>query len=272
MRLRAVPLRTLVRQRHWKYATFCVEFDRAARDIDPVLAGSWPSRAQYQRWLSGDLKRLPYPDACRVLEGLFPGWSAQALFGIAADAVHGDGMDGRAPIPWRSQSGQETRLITTGSELRSALLDAVKDAEDCLVAVGSRSCEPNYLEEIERALCDRPDLVHYRILIGLPHSQVLKDHLTRLLKFNDGFAPGGERRVNISIMTDLTRDHERFFVASPRAAVIVLPSANSPRNFDTGLVVRDGDYPQCLVLHAKGLYGSRRLECAEALDGLEVME
>lgn len=41
-----------------------------------------PSRAQYHRWLSGQLKGgIPYPDACRVLETMFPPWKAEDLFG-----------------------------------------------------------------------------------------------------------------------------------------------------------------------------------------------
>src|SRR5262249_32343238 len=44
------------------------------------LVGTWPSRTQLHRWLAGDLKGLPYPDHCRVLEGMFPGWSAAQLF------------------------------------------------------------------------------------------------------------------------------------------------------------------------------------------------
>jgi hypothetical protein len=75
-----IALRTLLRQRHWKYATFCVEYDKAARTLDPGLTGTYPSRAQFQRWLAGDLRRLPYPDACRVLEVMFPGWKIEELF------------------------------------------------------------------------------------------------------------------------------------------------------------------------------------------------
>ena len=75
-----VALKALLRQRHWKYATFCAEYDKTAKTLDPVLTGTWPSRAQFQRWLAGDLRGLPYPDACRVLEAMFRGWTIQQLF------------------------------------------------------------------------------------------------------------------------------------------------------------------------------------------------
>uniref|UniRef100_UPI001C840C2E hypothetical protein n=1 Tax=Paractinoplanes polyasparticus TaxID=2856853 RepID=UPI001C840C2E len=74
-------LKALLRERHWqKYATFCKEWDRVARKIDGDLVGSYPSRSQLARWQAGELKTLPHPDACRILEGLFPGLAAAQLF------------------------------------------------------------------------------------------------------------------------------------------------------------------------------------------------
>ncbi|MBN1174298.1 MAG: hypothetical protein JXA67_19160 [Micromonosporaceae bacterium] len=76
-----IRLKALLRQRHWQtYRTFRIEYDRIARDTDPGLVGTWPSRAQLHRWLSGELKGLPYPDHCRILEAMFPGWNAEQLF------------------------------------------------------------------------------------------------------------------------------------------------------------------------------------------------
>jgi hypothetical protein len=76
-----VRLKVLLREKHWQtYATFCKEYDKAAKVIDPDLVGSWPSRAQLHRWLSGELKGLPYPDHCRILEAMLPGWTAEQLF------------------------------------------------------------------------------------------------------------------------------------------------------------------------------------------------
>ncbi len=76
-----ILLKVLLRERHWQnYSTFCVAYDKAARCIDPDLAGTFPSRAQLHRWLTGSLRSLPYADHCRVLEEMFPGWSAAQLF------------------------------------------------------------------------------------------------------------------------------------------------------------------------------------------------
>lgn len=82
-------LKELLVTRHWqKYETFCAEYDRVAAGIDKRLRTAQPSRAQYYRWLSGHLKAgLPYPDACRVLEAMFPGHTAQELFRARPNAA-----------------------------------------------------------------------------------------------------------------------------------------------------------------------------------------
>lgn len=75
-----ITLKALLRQRHWTYTTFCAEYEKTAKSIDPRLSRTWPSRAQFQRWLAGELRGLPYPDARRVLEAMFPGWTIEQLF------------------------------------------------------------------------------------------------------------------------------------------------------------------------------------------------
>jgi hypothetical protein len=73
--------KALLRARHWqKHATFIREWDKVARAIDPQLRGSYPRHAQFYRWLRGDLRELPYPDACRVLESMFPQYNVRDLF------------------------------------------------------------------------------------------------------------------------------------------------------------------------------------------------
>lgn len=74
-------LKALLRQRHLQeHQAFCREYDKTARTIDPKLQGQYPSKATFYRWLSGDLRKLPFPGHCRVLETMLPGWSAQELF------------------------------------------------------------------------------------------------------------------------------------------------------------------------------------------------
>jgi hypothetical protein len=77
-----VLLEALLRERQWhRYGIFRVEYDRAAETIDRHLVGTAPSRAQLHRWISGELRRLPYVDHCRVLMAMFPGHTAEELFG-----------------------------------------------------------------------------------------------------------------------------------------------------------------------------------------------
>ncbi|MFD7653935.1 DUF5919 domain-containing protein [Actinosynnema sp. NPDC059797] len=110
-------LRVLLRQRHMQgYRTFCKEYDRIARQLDTDLIGRYPSKAQFYRWLSGDLLGLPYADHCRILEKMFPGWTAEQLL-----APHEGDTDSlitppqrtaasAQPVPRPVQMPQQTRL------------------------------------------------------------------------------------------------------------------------------------------------------------------
>lgn len=76
-----IRLKAVLRQQHLQtHNGFCREYDRVARTIDPQLVGTYPSRAQFHRWLSGELKGLPHPHHCRVLEKMCPCYSAAQLF------------------------------------------------------------------------------------------------------------------------------------------------------------------------------------------------
>jgi Domain of unknown function (DUF5919) len=98
-----IALKVLLRERHWSYNAFCVEYDKAAKEIDPRLIRTWPSRAQFHRWLAGDLLTLPHPDACRVLEDLFPGWTVKELF-----ARYGEPRSDQLPLTTASGDDDET--------------------------------------------------------------------------------------------------------------------------------------------------------------------
>jgi hypothetical protein len=106
-------LKELLVTRHWqKYETFCSEYDRVAASIDKRLRATQPSRAQYYRWLSGHLKAgLPYPDACRVLEAMFPGHAAQELF--RASPIDGAARRGATGSADKDPRDSETRLLAS---------------------------------------------------------------------------------------------------------------------------------------------------------------
>lgn len=75
-----IALKVLIRQRHMSYDAFCREWNRTAKNVDEALKSGYPGRAQYYRWLSGQVVGKPYPDACRMLEAMFPGWTVDELF------------------------------------------------------------------------------------------------------------------------------------------------------------------------------------------------
>ena len=82
-------LKVLLQHRHLQtHNAFCREYDKIAAAIDPTLRRGWPSKAQFYRWLSGELVGLPYPDHCRILEGMFPDWKVDQLF-----QTHDGGID-----------------------------------------------------------------------------------------------------------------------------------------------------------------------------------
>jgi hypothetical protein len=83
-----------------RYGTFRAAYDKAARAVDRNLSGTAPSRAQFHRWITGDLRGLPYPDHCRVLE--------QLLIGYAADQLFQPCPDGSIPPPLRLAAATTT--------------------------------------------------------------------------------------------------------------------------------------------------------------------
>ncbi|MGL5865028.1 MAG: hypothetical protein ACRCYX_04030 [Dermatophilaceae bacterium] len=136
-------LKALLQGRHWqKYATFCKEWDRVAVQFDPALVGAHPSRSQFARWLAGDLKNLPHPDACRILEGLFPGITAAQLFA--------SGTVASSPVPFGLRpSGRVTPPTPTPARARGD----VPPEEEC-VATAHSPFDRTLSEEVAMAAED----------------------------------------------------------------------------------------------------------------------
>jgi hypothetical protein len=70
-----------------RYGSFRVAYEKAARSLDRERGGIAPSRAQFHRWLTGDLRGLPHTDHCRVLEHLLTGYSCAQLFKPCPDGI-----------------------------------------------------------------------------------------------------------------------------------------------------------------------------------------
>lgn len=131
-------LKALLRARHWqKHSTFVREWDKIAKDIDPQLVGSWPRQAQFYRWLRGELQELPYPDACRVLEAMFPQYNVKDLFEPCAPEV-------AARLAWKDRTATgATRGVgrLEGFPISTLWPRTNPDVLDDLVARVSIACE-----------------------------------------------------------------------------------------------------------------------------------
>jgi hypothetical protein len=116
-------------------------------------------------------------------------------------------------------------------------------------------------------------LVHWRVLVGPPHRQVLKDHLVRLLDLRDpADRTYGMQTLHLGMMEDQIREPERFFVASESQAVVTIPSLTAASNFDTGILLAHPLQARALVEHTKQLYaGSAKLETLTAIEALPVL-
>ncbi|MFD3422399.1 hypothetical protein [Streptomyces decoyicus] len=118
---RATRFRQLVEERHWTvFAAFSIHFQRAAREVaridgDPRLAAVTVSSRSFDRWMAGQLKRVPWPSTCRVLEHLL-GEPAVALFGASAGETPGASGDATTEVgPGMPISGFAPLLALPGA-------------------------------------------------------------------------------------------------------------------------------------------------------------
>ncbi|MGH3757273.1 hypothetical protein [Actinophytocola sp.] len=99
-----VPLlKVLLKARHLQaYSSFAREYRKVAGKLDRTLAATEPSKAQFYRWLSGELINMPHSQHCRVLEAMFPDWGVEQLFqpySGSLDFVPKPGTPAPAPAP-----------------------------------------------------------------------------------------------------------------------------------------------------------------------------
>jgi hypothetical protein len=254
------PLRQARRHVNWTLAQLVGEIDARSREptgVTESLASAWETgrirtSVRYRAILCDIYQQPP-----------------EVLFAHQDDPVPSlelvGGKEGRAR--------HELRLVTSPEQLLAEMSQVVDGAEDYLVVTGSRSRDPIYLAGIEQALQERPKLVHYRLLFGPPHHQVLKEHLLRLLALRDPESRAeGRKTLYIGIVDDLLGEPERFFCASEGRAVATLPSLTTAGNFDCGVVLLDPQDAVGLVQHGKQLYpATRKLETSEAVQALSVL-
>lgn len=98
IRLVVIALKALLEERHLHaYSEFVAEYNRRARELGVARQAAPPTKAQYYRWLGGEIQHLPRGYHCAVLERMFPGWTAKELFGSQHTPRGGDVMTGVRP-------------------------------------------------------------------------------------------------------------------------------------------------------------------------------
>ncbi|WP_051047454.1 hypothetical protein [Nocardia asiatica] len=94
-----VALKLLLQEQHLHaYPDFVAEYKKhAAALCNPGdTASPPPSRSQYFKWLNGTVNRMPRAHHCRVLESMFPGWTAGKLL-AQADSIDNPRLQRGAP-------------------------------------------------------------------------------------------------------------------------------------------------------------------------------
>jgi hypothetical protein len=184
----AVRLRVLLEQRHWRnHRTFCVEYEKAALSVDPRLRGTAPSRAQLYRWLSGELSGLPYGDHCRVLEKMFPEWSAKQLFeSVSADEVP-CAMVNRPSVAGREET---LRYLDVGLTEENSQLVIGKNCD--VTVAGIAKFYPDFVDvgaDWEALFASSP-VLDVTIMYGATWRNTYRKHLQAMAR-----RPGGRIRV-----------------------------------------------------------------------------
>lgn len=134
METHEVALKVLIKQRYLTYESFCREWDRAAPSVDDRLIGHHPGRAQYYRWLRGELiNGRPYPDACRMLEAIFPGWSVDRLFSPYTGSNHEPLSESPATIDSDERRDTDSTIAPGVSAIQTADLESGEDADIILM-------------------------------------------------------------------------------------------------------------------------------------------
>jgi len=192
-------------------------------------------------------------------------WLNSSVIDFSAAGV---GFD---PDPF--QLGSRCRIIRSSPELIAEEVRIVNEANRIFATSGSRSRDPQYLDAIVRRLAADSALVHYRVLMGAPYNQALKDHLVRVLTLrNPRDRAHGYQTLFLGRFDNDLKESEKFICASERRALVVLPSLTSMGTFDTALVYEDESDAQACVRFVQELYqASEPIETTQQVSALQVL-
>jgi tetratricopeptide (TPR) repeat protein len=86
---------------------------------------------QFRRWTAGQLKGLPIPEACEVLEAMFPGYTVEQLlsqdaaFDPSAPAAHDQDLEKR--IEMTAREAHEGADATAGASISDTTIEELRD-------------------------------------------------------------------------------------------------------------------------------------------------
>ncbi|GAA3443337.1 DUF5919 domain-containing protein [Planomonospora venezuelensis] len=246
-----ILLKVLLRQHHWQtYGTFCREYDKAAKQVDPCLMGKWPSRTQLHRWLSGDLKGLPYSDHCRVLEAMFPGKTAEELFAPVTAEVPAPRQAPSSPAPdIGGQFADVTAVFSSRSAFAaayppSALFDNAKEISAAGLSL-NLLCQSYPDHQLKRLL---EGGTHIRCLFLDPHGTAIKEreaeerytdstlstltalNISILTRLKGRLDPQAAKRLEIAVYDETIRFN---ILIMDRATCVVQPYLPQARGVDS---------------------------------------
>ncbi|MFD7445939.1 DNA-binding protein [Streptomyces sp. NPDC059909] len=122
-------LKVLIGQQKMTWATFEAEFVRTAEKVlGPRARNLTLGESQFRRWTSGQLKTLPTPDACRVLEAIFH-VPAERLFAPPKELADPDVpvLDLEAEIAMTAQEAQADASGAAAASLSDLTVDQLRD-------------------------------------------------------------------------------------------------------------------------------------------------
>ncbi len=189
-----------------RYGSFRVAYEKAARSLDRERGGIAPSRAQFHRWLTGDLRGLPHTDHCRILEHLLTGYSSAQLFKSSPDGIRAPAKDNRAHagvgLPASAGVADVTAVFASRSEFAAsieprALFDGASRIRACGLSL-NLICQQVPDQQLRRMLAEGTQIA---CLFLDPDGEAIKAR-EREEEYTAGHL-AGLNNINIQVMTKL---------------------------------------------------------------------
>jgi hypothetical protein len=247
-------------------------YEKAARDIDPQLRHSAPSRAQFYRWTNGELRSLPYTDHCRVLEHMLSGYTAAQLFEPCPDRAppsperaskgHASVPSAQVLEPFQSMAGVEAVFASRSEFAAHVKPQSLIDGAESVRAAGlslnliCQQLPDQYLTDVITAgtklTCLFLDPDGEAIASREREEEYEPGFLASLTKLNigllsrlrDRLPSSAQDRLSIAVYDETIRFN--IFISEGRACVVqpYLPHARGVES--PTLLIRPGDEPGSL--------------------------